>query len=191
MSGWLDSLSEEDREAVLAERRQELDSFWPGDDGAQGRTTIRMYPLLHVDKPGFGRTLIPATDDMELRRIVEAFGKCFRRELRFDFPPFSADLVDFYGNPNRAEVVLFEAQRSITATFPIAAGAAGLSRHQGKQVLDWIWLHPFERGRDLMGMAWADLESVYGGDFLVRGPLSGAMKGFLMKQDVDPARWER
>lgn len=186
----LSDLSPEDRKAVLAGRRAERDDYWPGKDGAQERTTIKMYPLLHVDKPNHGHALIRATEDMRLRRIVEAFGKCFRRELGFDFPPFSAELVDFYGNRNEAEVVLFDAQE-VGATFPIAAGAAGLSVVQGKRVLDWIWLHPYERGRRLMGYAWADLEAVYGNDFLVRAPLSGAMKGFLARQSVDSARWKR
>ncbi|MCX4671581.1 hypothetical protein OG453_33665 [Streptomyces sp. NBC_01381] len=187
----LDELSPEDRRAVLAERRTERDSFWPGKDGAQERTTIKMYPLLHVDKPNYGHTMIRATDDMKLRRIVEAFGKCFRRELRFDFPPFSAERVDFYGRLNEAEVVLFDAQNASLATFPIAAGAAGLSVVKGQRVLDWIWLHPFERGQRLMDYAWNDLEAAYGDDFLVQGPLSRAMEGFLTKQEVALERWKR
>lgn len=186
----LSDYTPEDRREVMAERRAERDSFWPGKDGAQERTTIKMYPLLHVDKPNYGHAMIRATDDMRLRRIVEAFGKCFRRELHFDFPPFEAEFVDFYGKPNKADVVLFDAQE-MGATFPIAAGAAGLSMVQGDRVLDWIWLHPFERGERLMGYAWADLEAAYGDDFLVRNPLSGAMKGFLMKQGVAPERWKR
>lgn len=189
--GWLSGLSPEDRKAVLADRRRERDSFWPGKGGAQERTTIRMYPLLHVDKPNYGHVMIRATDDMRLRRIVEEFGKCFRRELRFDFPPFSAEHFDFEGRPNEAEVVLFDAQRSTMATFPIAAGAAGLSLYEGRRVLEWIWLHPFERGDRLMEWAWVDLEAAYGDDFLVRGPLSGAMQGFLGKQGVREDRWKR
>lgn len=185
----LRDLSPEDRKAVLAERRAERDGYWPGKDGAQERTTIKMHPLLHADKPNYGHALIRATEDMRLRRIVEAFGKCFRRELGCDFPPFSAELVDFYGHRNEAEAVLFDAQEAM-ATFPIAAGAAGLSVFQGRRVLDWIWLHPYERGRRLMGYAWADLEAAYGNDFLVRGPLSRAMEGFLTKQGVDPSRWK-
>jgi hypothetical protein len=186
----LSELSPEERRAVMAERRAERDGFWPGKYGAAERTTIKMYPLLHVDKPDYGHALIRATSDMRLRRIVEAFGHCFRRELRFDFPPFDADFIDFYGKPNRAEVVLFDAQET-SATFPIAAGAAGLSVVEGHRVLDWIWLHPFERGRRLMDRAWADLEAAYGDDFLVRGPLSGAMQGFLTKQGVPVERWKR
>lgn len=188
---WLSEYTPEDRREVMAERRAERDSFWPGKGGAQERTTIKMYPLLHVEKPVYGHVMIRATDDMRLRRIVEAFGKCFRRELHFDFPPFSAELVDFYGQRNEAEVVLFDAQETTRATFPIAAGAAGLSLVQGKRVLDWIWLHPFERGECLMGFAWADLEAAYGNDFLVRNPLSGAMKGFLTKRGVALERWKR
>lgn len=149
-----------------------------------------MYPLLYADKPEYGHALIPAREEMRLRKIVEAFGKCFRREMRFDFPPFEAAFIDFYGQLNGAEVVLFDAQE-VSATFPIAAGAAGLSFAEGHRVLDWIWIHPFERGRRLMPIAWADLEATYGNDFLVRGPLSPAMRGFLTRRDVNRARWEK
>ncbi|MER7719008.1 hypothetical protein ABTX99_18990 [Streptomyces flaveolus] len=186
----LSELPSETRKAVIAERRKELAGFWPGAYGAGERTAIKMYPLLYTDKPGDGHALIPAREEMRLRKIVEAFGQCFRRELRFDFPPFDAAFVDVYGQLNGAEVVLFDAQ-GISATFPIAAGAAGLSFAGGHRVLDWIWLHPFERGRDLMPIAWADLEATYGDDFLVRGPLSPAMRGFLTRQGVDHARWKK
>ncbi|WP_328668785.1 hypothetical protein [Streptomyces sp. NBC_00328] len=186
----LSELPPETRKAVIAERREELAGFWPGADGASERTAIKMYPLLYADKPEYGHALIPAREEMRLRRIVEAFGKCFRREMRFDFPPFEAAFIDFYGQLNGAEVVLFDAQE-VSATFPIAAGAAGLSFAEGHRVLDWIWIHPFERGRRLMPIAWADLEATYGDDFLVRGPLSPAMRGFLTRRDVNRARWEK
>ncbi|WP_331731138.1 hypothetical protein [Streptomyces phaeochromogenes] len=122
----LNDLSATTRKAVIAERREELASFWPGTRGAQDRTTIKMYPLLHTDKPAYGHVMIRATDDKRLRRVVEAFGKCWRRELAYDFPPFDANFFDYEGRPNPAEVVLFDAQQTM-ATFPIAAGAAGLS----------------------------------------------------------------
>ncbi|MET8681854.1 hypothetical protein ABZW18_30800 [Streptomyces sp. NPDC004647] len=185
----LADLPPEVRKAVVAERREELASFWPGVHGAGARTTIKMYPLLYADKPEYGHALIRATDDKRLRRIVEAFGKCWRRELGYDFPPFDADFVDHEGRLNRAEVVLFDAQETM-ATFAIAAGAAGLSMVEGRRQLDWIWLHPFERGRRLMGIAWTDLEAAYGNDFLVQPPLSHAMRGFLERCGVDRERWE-
>ncbi|MFF4248629.1 hypothetical protein ACFYY2_29750 [Streptomyces sp. NPDC001822] len=126
---------------------------------------------------------------MRLRRTVETLGKYFFREMGFDHPPFDAELADFRGRPNEADVVLFDAQR-VSATFPIAAGAAGLSVSRGIRVLDWIWLHPFERGTGLMDAAWADLEAVYGDTFRVRGPLSRAMRGFLQKRKVASDRWK-
>lgn len=186
----LSELPPEIRKVVIAERREELAGFWPGVHGAGERTTIKMHPLLYTDKPEYGHALIPARTEMRLRKIVETFGKYFRREMHFDFEPFQAQLIDFYGQLNRAEVVLFDAQE-VSATFPIAAGAAGLSLADGHRVLDWIWIHPFERGRSLMPIAWADLEAAYGDEFLVRGPLSPAMRGFLTRQGVDRVRWER
>ncbi|MGW9596070.1 hypothetical protein ACWHLZ_37970 [Streptomyces chartreusis] len=184
----LNDLPAETRKAIIAERREELAAWWPRADGAGARTTIKMYPLLYADKPEYGHALIRATDDMRLRKVVETFGKCWRRELGYDFHPFDASFVDYEGNPNKAEVVLFNAQETM-ATFPIAAGAAGLSIRKGRRQLDWIWLHPFERGRRLMTLAWSDLESKYGNDFLIQPPLSHAMRGFLEKRGVDRGRW--
>lgn len=86
-------------------------------------------------------------------------------------------------------MVLFDAQETM-ATFPIAAGAAGLSTMERRRQLDWIWLHPFERGRRLMNLAWSDLEAAYGNDFLIQPPLSHAMRGFLKKRGIDRERWE-
>lgn len=42
------------------------------------------------------------------------------------------------------EVVLFDTQ-TVHATYPIAAGAAGLSMENGIRSLDWIGIHPFDR----------------------------------------------
>ncbi|MET4670358.1 hypothetical protein [Streptomyces sp. PvR018] len=149
-----------------------------------------MIPLLHADKPESGHALIPATEDMRLRKAVEIFGKCFYREMGFDFPPFEAEFVHYGGELNREEVVLFDSQAP-QATFPIAAGAAGLSIVNGTRVLDWIWIHPFQRGKGLADIAWDDLEAAYGDTFQVRGPLSKAMRRFLEKRDVAPERWKR
>src|SRR5690349_17744015 len=85
------------RKAVIAERREELAGFWPGSGGAGERTTVKMHPLLYADKPEYGHALIPAREEMRLRKIVETFGEYFRRELHFDFPPFQAELLDFNG----------------------------------------------------------------------------------------------
>ncbi|MFJ7904014.1 hypothetical protein ACIQ6V_26570 [Streptomyces sp. NPDC096198] len=183
----IDDLSPDARKALLAERREEYKSFWPGPHGRRARYAIEMFPLLHADKPR-GRALIAATQDMRLRKVVETFGKYFKQELGFDSIPFAAQHSRLYDSDPTVEVVLFDAQR-VTATFPIAAGAAGLSVQNGQRWLDWFWIHPFERGKGLADRAWADLEEVYGKDFKIQPPLSPAMERFLTHHDIAPERW--
>ena len=184
----IDDLSQEDRESLLAERRQEYKSFWTGPNGRGSRFTIEMFPLLYADKPSALRALIPATHDTRLRELAETFGKYFKQELGFDSIPFTAEADSPSGDTTEIDVVLFDAQR-VTATFPVAAGAAGLSVVDGERWLDWIWIHPFERGKRLARLAWEDLEAVYGDQFKIQPPLSPAMEHFLDHQSIAPTRW--
>lgn len=183
----IDDLSSEDRQALLAERRQELKNWWPGQYGARARWTIEVFPLLHVDEPS--GVLIQATNDMRLRRVVEKFAKYFRRELGYDAAPFTAKQTQ-YDEDHAIEGVLINS-RKMSATFPIASGAAGMSTDDdGDRWLDWIWIHPFERGTGLAEQAWRDLESSYGDRFNVEGPVSPAMKSLLSRLNVDQERWD-
>ncbi|MEU2873479.1 hypothetical protein ABZ769_30480 [Streptomyces olivoreticuli] len=170
-----------DRSSLLADRQKELEG-WP----ARTRWHIEMHPLLHIDKPQLGVT-IPAEDDLKLRKVVEVFGRYFKSELRFDFPPFSAkpSQLDI---EQSVEGVLFNS-RKLNATFPVAVGAGGMRLQGGERWLDWIWIHPFERGTGLMNQAWSDLEAIYGAEFKVAPPISPAMAGFLTHRDVARERW--
>lgn len=75
-----------------------------------------MFPLLGDEKPR-SSVLIPAVTPLH-RQVVSEIGVQFRRELRYDFAPFDVD------DP-QSEGVLIDSKR-FEATFPIAAGAAGL-----------------------------------------------------------------
>jgi hypothetical protein len=183
----IDDLSPVERKELLAERREECKNFWPGRNGGRARYAIELFPLLYADKPR-GHVLIPATDDMRLRKVVETFGKYFKRELGFDFAPFVAKPSAQYPGGPTVEVVLFDAKKPL-ATFPIAAGTAGLSTAEGQRWLDWIWIRPFQRGKGLAQQAWADLDSTYGTMFKIQPPLSPAMEAFLTHQNVAPERW--
>lgn len=115
------------------------------EDGRRARYAIEMFPLLRADKRR-GHALIPATHDIRLREVVETFGKYFKQELGFDSVPFVAQHGSLYASDPTVEVVLFDAQR-VEATFPFAAGAAGLSVQDGEPWLNWFWIHPSERDK--------------------------------------------
>ncbi|OKI25554.1 hypothetical protein [Streptomyces sp. CB03911] len=123
----------------IAEREQELAKSWASEGGLRDRFTIEMFPLLHADGDGIGGgRLIRATDDGELRKLVERFGRYLKVEERYDLPLFTAD------HTRDQEVYLVTSKRLTTLT-PIACGAAGFRARENE--LSWIWLHPFERGR--------------------------------------------
>jgi hypothetical protein len=138
----------------IAARADELTSF-----GSPPRFDIRMVPLLEEEKPP-GSVLIPASTP-GLRDAVAIFAQQFRRETSYDFAPFDIHDLTAHG-------VLFDSIR-FQATFPIAAGAAGLTQKDGTWVMEWVWIHPYERGGRLLDRAWDELEREHG-QFHIAGP---------------------
>ncbi|MEE1787723.1 hypothetical protein PUR71_33170 [Streptomyces sp. SP17BM10] len=165
----------------LNSRREELRQYWQGSNGWRAKYAIEMVPLPYVASGDvLGGRLIRAGGDGRLRRVAERFGHAFRLELRFDCPPYSAKA------PGGQEVYLINAERVMMQS-PVACGAVGF--HPGENELRWIWLHPFERGRNQIDDVWFRLELLYGSDFTLDLPVSPAMQSFLRRKGVDPARW--
>jgi hypothetical protein len=91
-----------------------------------------------LDPAGYRERTNQSAIEIEHAGPVNAIGEQFRRELRLDFAPFDMDDPESVG-------VLIDSKRFL-ATFPIAAGAAGLERASDRWILKWVWLHPYERG---------------------------------------------
>jgi hypothetical protein len=157
---------------LIAGGRRELAAHF----GEPPRFDMRMFPLLSLECPA--GVLIPAVD-YALREVVAEVGVQFKRETGYDLAPFDPSNPDMQG-------VLFDSQKFM-ATFPIAAGAAGFSRVDGVWWMDWVWVHPYERGTGLFRRAWGELEQLYG-RFHVEGPYSASMSAFLRNEEVDPGR---
>jgi hypothetical protein len=147
--------------------------------GTPPRFDIRMVPLLGTERPSGGAVVV-AADTPELRESVVVFAEQFRRETHYDFVPFDADDPSVQG-------ALFVSLRFM-ATFPIAAGAAGLTQENGEWLLEWVWLHPYERGGRLFDRVWSELERKYG-QFHIAGPYSAAMEKFLVRREIQRDRW--
>jgi hypothetical protein len=160
---------------LTAEHRRELESF-----GQPPRFDIRMIPLLG-EQPPTDTVLAPATTPQR-RDAVDRLGQQFRRELGFDFPPFDPD------DPASQAVLILS--RKFLATFPIAAGAAGLDHDGCQWTLQWIWLHPYERGTGLFTQAWLELEQRYG-KFHLEGPYSPAIQAFIRSHPIEPHRLDQ
>jgi len=162
-----------DIDDLRSSHARELEHF-----GDPPRFNIRMFPLLGMDSRS-GPVILRA-DTSELRDVVTAIGMQFKRELRYDVPPFDPD------DPHTEAFVI--ASTRFEATFPIAAGAGGMDRDpSGAWVLTWVWLHPYERGGRLFGDAWRALEARYG-DFSLEGPFSPAMQRFIVGNGISADR---
>lgn len=114
--------------------------------------------------------------------ILERFALYFKREFHFDFPQFEAGelQVDF-----RAWIFAAEPDSGWRAF-----GAACFRPNedpactQTRWSLDWIWLHPYFRGRGHLKEAWPIFTGALGGCVFVQPPYSSAMESFL--RSVEP-----
>ena len=149
----------------LAERRSELDTYWAAEAPLRRRSTIEVFPLPQVpDSDVIHGTLIRATHDDELREIAQDFGRMFKQELRFDSPPFRTSYEQ-----GAQEVYLIKSKRVLMLS-PVACGAVGFE--PALNHLEWIWIHPFDRGKGLIDRAWDALEMLYGSEFTLEQPVS-------------------
>lgn len=133
------------------------------------------YALHWRDLPeGRAQIVLPA-ESRKLQVIAEKIGLQFRREGHYDAPPYSI----YEAEEGHEVALLVKTQTSI----PLAVGAVGFLRDDSGTWLEWIWVHPYERGR-LLYRAWPELEARYG-QFHFRPPISPSMRGFLKAQEIE------
>ena len=106
---------------------------------------------------------------------VERLAQYFRREFRYDFVQWSATndepsarafvwVVDHWPHPVGFGACCFRWREWTDAPHGWA--------------LQWIWLHPYERGKGHLTRVWPYFRETFG-DFHVERPLSSAMRAFL------------
>jgi hypothetical protein len=116
----------------------------------------------------------------DLKRIVERFAHYFHYETDGDFPPYYTDEAPW-------TAYLFTNKE--TESPRLWVGACVFCKRsfddiEGEiEVLEWIWLHPYFRGKDILKEQWPTLRKNHG-DFLVERP-GPAMRNFLMKHNRD------
>lgn len=116
---------------------------------------------------------------LRLKAEVEKFAYYFRREGHYDFVQFEATDTGpytaylFASDERRVWIgaCCFRTRLYADVGIPIA-------------VLQWIWLHPYFRGRGVLRRHWQTLHKEHG-DFYVEPPLSHGMRGFLLKNAKD------
>ena len=173
--------------ATRSERARRLERELPGTDdgdleaaqrreanqlGTPPRFDIRMIPLFGLERRDYDG-LIPVGTDAQQEAAAE-IGRQFQRELNYDFPPYDAE---------RGDTALLIASCRFATTFPIAAGAVGMTQQDEGWILDWIWIHPYERGGRLFADAWGGLERRFG-QFHVAGPYSPATSAAMNRLGV-------
>lgn len=128
---------------------------------------------------------------MSLRREVERFAIYFRREFNYDFQQFEAT-----GKPKKDEkpytAYLFTNQ---TNWYPrVWVGACcfrwcEFTDAEARWGMQWMWLHPYFRGKGILGRAWDKFHELHG-TFLCEPPFSPAMEAFIRKRGKCIFCWE-
>jgi hypothetical protein len=137
--------------------------------------------------------LVTSESPKDLRKHIEFFARCFKRELHFDFIQFDASESpkSNYYTPYEAHLFHRHAMDLVRHVDEQAKhraiGACCFRRDRmaspgNEWSLQWVWFHPYFRHQGHLSMAWASFRERYG-DFAVDPPLSLAMKAFLAKQE--------
>ncbi|RZT07928.1 hypothetical protein EV649_7859 [Kribbella sp. VKM Ac-2569] len=127
--------------------------------------------------------LVNDDSQVSLQRAVHTLAGYFKREFRYDYNqyPVARDgfdpreawlwVADEYTNLRAVGAALFHQDR-----FKAPAGSE--RDWQMAWVLEFVWLHPYERGQGLLSGSWEGWRARHPG-FVVEQPWSPAMEGFL------------
>ncbi len=120
--------------------------------------------------------LIPVTSTHRAE-IAKKFGRYFKTERRFDFLPYEP------GDESDKRHVYLIGSHEFLTLMPIAVGAVEVREVSSLRVLEWVWLHPMDRGRHRWEQAWNELLTAHG-DLHIRLPVSEPMRSFLTRQGL-------
>jgi hypothetical protein len=115
-----------------------------------------------------------------LRKAAEILGCYFRRENKYDFPPYG---VEDHIDDNLQLILLLNRQYQYSY---FALGCIGFDYGQKYSSiavcwhLSWAWFHPFCRGAGYLSQLYPSLLRAYG-DFIFQPPLSKTMKHVAFK----------
>jgi hypothetical protein len=130
---------------------------------------------------------------LKLRREVERFAIYFRREFNYDFQQFEAT-----EKPSKPHFVPYAAYLFANGpnSYPrIWVGACCFRWREYTNVkprwaAQWIWLHPYYRGKGILSRAWDKFHKLHG-NFYNEPPHSPAMEAFLRKRGKCSLCWQK
>jgi hypothetical protein len=153
---------------------------------------LRLYADQGVRRPD-DLWCVTTRSPLKVRRAVWQFASYFRREFRYDVVQYG-----FQGQETdtSARAYLWD----LVDAGDVAHHAIGACCFRWREdsdshpgwALQWIWLHPFERGQGHLTRAWPYFRARFG-DFDVESPVSTAMASFLdhLPADQRPSIWRR
>ena len=119
------------------------------------------------------------------RKEVEKLAYYFKREMAYDFPPYTANEDESSREVSRDRVLVFAKEDWDNGVRFI--GAVGVrwwewSASRPWWTASWAWLHPYERRKGHLTKAWPFLLSMFPSPRM-EPPLSHSMMQFLKKVD--------
>jgi hypothetical protein len=114
------------------------------------------------------------------RRAVYRLARYFRREMDYDVVQYGFDGRE--SDPDHVAFLWVHPEAiGLGEGFRVpCVGATCFRLRDEGRAMQWVWMHPYFRRRGLLSEAWPEFVREFG-DFAVEGPLSAAMKGFLVK----------
>jgi hypothetical protein len=134
---------------------------------------------------------VTPTSPLKLRREVERFAQYFRREFRYDFQQFEAIEKPKDQEKPYAAYLFTNKQNQYPRVW---AGACCFRWREFKGVeprwaMQWMWLHPYYRGKGILGRAWDKFHELHE-NFFCEPPFSPAMEAFLRKRGKCILCWQ-
>lgn len=128
-----------------------------------------------------GLYLVTNRSPMPIRRGLRRMATYFRREFGYDFVQYS-ERED--NDPKETLGFLFTDGFGGYDERVIGGSMFRWREYKDSPpgwALQWIWLHPYERGKGKLKDALPAFKLLFGDNFFVEGPRSAAMKAFLEK----------
>jgi hypothetical protein len=154
------------------------------------RIDLSEIPKSLVDGPDRSLT-VTWESPLKLRREVERFAIYFRREFNFDFQQFEAtEKPKNQEKPYAAYLFTNEPNH-----YPrMWVGACCFRWREFKGVdprwgMQWMWLHPYYRGKGILSRAWDKFHELHG-NFFCEPPFSPSMEAFLRKRGKCILCWQ-
>ncbi len=151
------------------------------------RIDLSEVPKSLVDRLQESLVVTPESP-LVLRRRVERFAQYFRREFRYDFQQFTAS--EKPEKPYAAHLFT-----NGTVSYPrVWVGACCFRWREFKGIeprwaMQWMWLHPYFRGKGILSRAWDKFHELYG-NFFCEPPFSPTMSAFLLKRGKCIVCWQ-